>query len=218
MMVTAQAPPLLSELPGKNCGQCGFKTCAGLAEFMVHHPDAIKRCVFRATEVTHAMSATKLRAEDIIWKDLLDRSYDFILEPLPGDPGPRETIVPFNPSVIESLGVSTGSILIGRPAGVGCPVTHVGLVMEPPRTLDGMIDWCIVGPMLARERGVEIGAYHVIAYEGTVEHARKELQIGRRYFFLPRYCMLQSRHSGVISAAAKREDGMHVRVEGISIG
>jgi uncharacterized Fe-S cluster-containing protein len=97
MMDGGRIAPLDLELPGKNCGQCGFRTCAGLAEFMTDHPEAVKRCVFRAAALTHGESASKLREEDITWKDLLDRSYDFVLEPLRGDPGPRETILPFNP-------------------------------------------------------------------------------------------------------------------------
>ena len=83
--------------------------------------------------------------------------------------------------------------------------------------LNGTLVWCVVGLMAARERGREIGYYRTIAYEGIVRHARQELQIGRRYFFLPRLCMLQSRHSGLVNALAKREGGMRARVEGIWI-
>jgi uncharacterized Fe-S cluster-containing protein len=43
------------------------------------------------------------------------------------------------------------------------------------------------------------------------------MQIRRRYYFLPQTCMLQSRHSGVIAALARRPDGMRVRLEGIWI-
>lgn len=56
-----------------------------------------------------------------------------------------------------------------------------------------------------------------IAYEGIVSHSRTELKVGGRYMFLPRYCMLQSRHSGVISFLAKRDGVLTVRVEGIWI-
>jgi uncharacterized Fe-S cluster-containing protein len=89
--------------------------------------------------------------------------------------------------------------------------------MEAPDPLNGTITWCVVGPMKAREQGIEIGQYNPVAYEGLVHHTRKELHIGARYYFLPRYCMLQSRHSGVISAAAKRGDLLRVRLEGIWI-
>jgi uncharacterized Fe-S cluster-containing protein len=210
---------ILSWLPGKDCGQCGFKTCAALAAFVRNHPEALSRCVYLESGTARVAPppAPDLRDEDITWKDILDREYDFILEPFPEDPGPREIILPFNPTNAERLGIKKGNIIFGRPAGVGCPVTHVGQVMEAPDPLNGTITWCVVGPMKAREQGIEIGQYNPVAYEGLVHHTRKELHIGARYYFLPRYCMLQSRHSGVISAAAKRGDLLRVRLEGIWI-
>ncbi|MBI1888255.1 MAG: Fe-S cluster protein [Nitrosomonadales bacterium] len=208
---------ILARLPGKDCGQCGFRTCAGLAEFAAAHPDALKRCIYLGQPATMA-PVTLLPADaDITWKDMLGREYDFVLEPFPEDPGPREIIVPLNPLNVERLAVRKGDVLYGRPVMTGCPVTHVGVVVEEPDYLNGVIVWCIVGLMAARERGREIGHYHIIAYEGIVRHARQELQIGRRYFFLPRLCMMQSRHSGLVNAVAKRENGMRVRVEGIWI-
>jgi uncharacterized Fe-S cluster-containing protein len=210
---------LVAKLPGKNCGQCGFKTCTGLAEYARQHPDAVKRCIYLDPKTLQVIQpvAAELKEEDITWKDVLDREYDFILEPFPDDPGPRETILPFNPLNIERLEIKKGDVLIGRPAWVGCPITHVGLVMEEPDPLNGTIIWCVVGQMAARDRGIEIGDYNPVAYEGVVRYTKKELQIGRRYYFLPRYCMLQSRHSGLVNALGKREDGMRVRVEGIWI-
>lgn len=207
----------LEKLPGKDCGQCGFKTCAGLAEFAAIHTDTLKRCIYLGQPVVAAVTLPATD-EDFTWKDMLGREYDFVLEPFPEDPGSRETIVPLNPLNIERLAVKKGDVLYGRPVMTGCPVTHVGVVVEEPDYLNSTIVWCIVGPMAARERGREIGHYHTIAYEGIVRHTRQELQIGRRYFFFPRMCMLQSRHSGLVNALAKRESGMRVRVEGIWIG
>lgn len=207
---------VLEKLPGKDCGQCGFKTCAALAEFAAVHPDALKRCIYLDQPVA-MVTAFTAPVENITWKDMLDREYDFVLEPFPEDPGPRETIAPFNPLIVEKFAVKKGDVLYGRPVMTGCPVTHVGMVVEEPDYLSGTIVWCVVGLMAARARGREIGYYHAIAYEGIVTHTREELQIGRRYFFLPRLCVLQSRHSGLINALAKRESGMRARVEGIWI-
>jgi len=206
---------ILERLPGKDCGQCGFRTCAGLAEFAATHPEALRRCLYLGQPVIPILPASG--DENPSWKDLMGRDYDFVLEPFPEDPGPREIIVPLNPLNVERLAVRKGDVLYGRPVMTGCPVTHVGVVVEEPDYLNGVIVWCIVGPLAARERGREIGHYHIIAYEGLVRHARQELRIGERYFFLPRMCMLQSRHSGLVNAAAKRENGMRVRVEGIWI-
>lgn len=107
--------------------------------------------------------------------------------------------------------------MIGRPAAVACPVTHVGQVMEAPDLLNGLITWCMVGPLKAWEGGFEIGNYNPIAYEGIVRHSRVKLEIGRCYYFLPATCMLQSRHSGVVTMLAKRAEGMRVQLEGIWI-
>ncbi|MBE0547444.1 MAG: Fe-S cluster protein [Rubrivivax sp.] len=213
----AAAETLLAGLPGKNCGQCGFATCAGLAEYAAVHPGARARCIHLEARPAPPPEAP-LRPQDIGWTDMLGREYDFILERLPEDPGPREVILPFNPGHVERLGIKRGHVLFGRPAWVGCPVTHVGLVVEEPDHLSGTITWCIVGQLAARQGSVEIGLYNPIAYEGLVRHTRAELQIGRRYFFLPRACMLQSRHSGLASALARREQGLRVRLEGIWIG
>ena len=215
-MMAERAREILARLPGKDCGQCGFRTCAGLAEFAAAHPEALKRCIYLGHPAV--MPAALLHAEEnITWRDMLGREYDFVLEPFPEDPGPRETIVPLNPLNVERLAVKKGDVLYGRPVMTGCPVTHAGVVVEEPDYLNGAVTWCIVGPMAAREHGREIGHYHIIAYEGIVRHARQELQIGQRYFFFPRLCMLQSRHSGLVNAIARREDGMRVRVEGIWI-
>ena len=203
-------------LPGKNCGQCGFVTCAELAELAATRPEALRRCIYLEAAAP-LPPAAPLAEGAITWRDMLGREYDFVLEAFPEDPGPREHILPFNPANIERLGICKGDILFGRPAWVGCPVTHVGQVMEDPDRLNGVITWCVVGPLAARNGAREIGLYNPVAYEGIVHHTRKPLQIGERYFFLPRACMLQSRHWGVASALAKRAEGLRARLEGILI-
>jgi len=208
---------ILAHLPGKDCGQCGFKNCRDLAERALEKPELIRRCLYLQPQGVIVPLATDLRAEEISWKDILDREYDLVLEQFPEDPGPREIILPFNPDNLQRLGIKKGDVLFGRPAWVGCPVTHVGLVMDEPDYLSGTFSWCVIGPLAARERGIEIGNYNPVAYEGLVRHTRQKLEIGRRYHFLPRTCMMQSRHSGVVSAVAKRGDAYRVRLEGIMI-
>lgn len=215
-MSAATQAELLKRLPGKNCGQCGFATCALLAEFAVLHPEALRRCIY-LEETVAAPPLAPLAADKISWHDMLGREYDFVLEQFPDDPGPREVILPFNPGNVEKLAIKQGDILTGRPAWVGCPVTHVGRVVEAPDYFNGTITWCVVGPLAARAGGIEIGLYNPIAYEGLVRQTRVTLEIGRRYHFLPRACMLQSRHSGVVAALARRAEGLRVRMEGIWI-
>lgn len=206
---------ILSKLPGKDCGLCGVKTCREFAEMIFNDPSAIKRCIFIESQKQYEIP--ELDEKEITWKDALDRGYDFILQKFPDDPGPREIILPFNPLNIKELKIKKGDILFGRPASTGCPITHVGIVIEEPDYFNGLIEWCVVGPLMARERGINIGCYTAVAYKGIVKHTRKEIKIGVRYQFLPRYCMLQSRHSGVVNEIFKTKDSLNVRVEGIWI-
>ena len=210
---------LMEKLTGKNCGSCGFKTCDEFVEIVQNDPDAIKRCTFLGEKKLCSISP-EFKEEDITWKDQLGRDYDFILDKFPGETGPRETIILFNPVNVEKLKIKKGDVLYGRPAWIscGCPVTHVGVVVDEPDYFNGTVVWCIVGPMLARERGINIGYYNTTSYEGIVKYTKKELQIGRRYYFQPRYCMLQWRHCGLVNQLAKAKDGLRVRIEGLWIG
>ena len=212
---------IMQKLPGKDCGTCGFKTCEEFAEIVSKDEEALPRCIHLETgKGTVCPISPEFKAEDITWKDHLDRDYDFILDKFPGETGPRETIILFNPVNVEKLKIKKGDVLYGRPAWIscGCPVTHVGIVVDEPDYFNGTVVWCIVGPMLARERGINIGYYNTTSYEGIVKYTKKELQIGRRYYFQPRYCMLQWRHCGLVNQLAKAKDGLRVRIEGLWIG
>lgn len=155
-----------------------------------------------------------------LWRDSLGRELDFYLEHFPEDPGPREIILPHNPMLTREMDIAIGDVLIGRPLGMscGCPVTHCGVVTAvDPRT--GVITWCITGPLDPRRKGFkDIGYYTAEAYEGLVNLANCELRIGMRYFFQPRMCMLQWRHSGLLNYLNRLEDGYQIRLEGLYIG
>jgi uncharacterized Fe-S cluster-containing protein len=211
------------KLPGKNCGSCGFKTCEEFADILLKDPNAKDRCIHLSENLACSeSSALTTFREEITWKDNLNREYDFILDKFPGEQGPRETIILFNPTNVEKLELKKGDVIYGRPAWIscGCPVTHVGIIVEEPDYFNGTIVWCIAGPMLARERGINIGYYNTTAYEGIVKYIREgvKLDIGRRYYFQPRYCMLQWRHCGLVNQMAKVKDGIHIRIEGLWIG
>ena len=135
------------------------------------------------------------------WQDSLGRDFDFILDSLPGDPGPREIIIPHNAARTRELDIQKGDILIGRPMGMscGCPVTHCGVAMDADQT-NGVITWCVTGPSNPRSQGFkDVGYYSAQAYEGVVSASKADLQIGMRYFFMPHRCMLQWRHSGLVN-------------------
>jgi uncharacterized Fe-S cluster-containing protein len=212
---------IIEQLPGKDCGLCGLTSCQKFAEIVTANPASIDRCLHVATtKSVKKMVSEEFVDANITWKDHLNRDFDFVLDKFPGESGPRETMLPFNPANVEKLGIKKGDIIYGRPGWIscGCPVTHVGMVVEDPDYFNGTIVWCIVGPMLARERGINIGYYNTTAYEGIVKTSRATLEIGRRYYFQPRYCMLQWRHCGLVNSIGKTPDGLRVRIEGLWIG
>jgi uncharacterized Fe-S cluster-containing protein len=118
------------------------------------------------------------------------------------------------------MNIQVGDILIGRPLGMscGCPITHCGVVMEVDHRT-GVIVWCVTGPLGPRQKGYkDLGYYIAEGYEGLVKETRCELRIGMRYFFQPRMCMLQWRHSGLINYLSRNGGQYQVRVEGLWIG
>lgn len=212
---------ILEKLPGKDCGLCGFKSCESFAEIVVHDEHQLSRCTFTANESKCSVcSGAEDFVPDVNWKDQLGREYDFILDKFPGELGPRETIILFNPANVEKLQLKKGDVCYGRPAWIscGCPVTHVGVIVEDPDYFNGTFIWCIVGPLQAREKGINIGYYNTTAYEGIVKVKKVELEIGKRYYFQPRYCMLQWRHCGLVNSLGKTPDGLRARIEGLWIG
>jgi uncharacterized Fe-S cluster-containing protein len=116
--------------------------------------------------------------------------------------------------------VRRGDILIGRPLGMscGCPITHCGVAADVDlRT--GVIVWCVTGPLGPRQHGFkDLGYYIAEGYEGLVHESRCELKVGMRYYFQPRLCMLQWRHSGLVNYLNRIENGYQVRLEGLWIG
>jgi uncharacterized Fe-S cluster-containing protein len=156
------------------------------------------------------------------WQDSLGREFDFYLEHFPEEPGPRETILPHNPLITREMEIKVGDVLIGRPLGMscGCPITHCGVATEvDPRT--GVIVWCVTGPLRPRQEGFkDLGYYTAEAYDGLIRKQRPdvEVKIGMRYFFQPRMCMLQWRHSGLVNFMNRTKEGLQVRLEGLWIG
>ncbi len=261
-------------LPGLNCGLCGYRSCEDFAPQIAARPELIKRCIhlssnkvssktasnaagFNANSTapsssqtygnfsvspnpvstsllakesscqscgvscksTSSDSALNLSASDA-WKDSLGREFDFYLEHFPEDPGPREVMIPHNPMLTREMNIQVGDILIGRPLGMscGCPITHCGVAMEVDvRT--GVIVWCVTGPLAPREKGFkDLGYYIAEAYEGIIKETRTEIKIGMRYFFQPKMCMLQWRHSGLVNYINKTNEGLQIRIEGLWIG
>ena len=238
----------VKELPGLDCGICGFRTCGELAVRLKTEPALLKRCIHLSDDRLSAPTtpaaarkeaapascgtcaaarlgcATAVPAADLApekeWRDSLGREFDFYLEHFPEDPGPREIILPHNPLITRELDVRRGDVLIGRPLGMscGCPITHCGVAMDVDRRT-GVITWCVTGPLQPRQQGYkDLGYYIAEGYEGLIPQARCEIRIGMRYFFQPRMCMLQWRHSGLVNYLNRTPAGLQVRLEGLWIG
>ncbi len=217
-----------NNLPMLDCGACGYKTCHEFSVLIDQEPEEIRRCVHldgkKPMTKVQDMLAERFQTgigEKMGWQDNLKRPFDFILDCFDNEPGPRETILPYNPALVKELGVKKDDVMIGRPMGMscGCPITHCGIVTgTDPR--NGVINWCVTGPLRPRSEGfVDIGYYVAQAYEGIIREAKEEIRLGRRYWFLPRRCMLQWRHSGLVNAVTKLKDGTcRVRIEGLFIG
>ncbi len=246
-MLTPTKPITVDDLPGLNCGLCGLRTCSEMADRLAAQPELIERCIHLSNDrisITAPQIATSPAIKAISqvtetcgscavneritvqsklapsWHDTLGREFDFYLEHFPEEPGPREIMLPHNPMITRELNIQPGDILIGRPLGMscGCPITHCGIAMEvDPRT--GVIVWCVTGPLNPRQKGFkDLGYYIAEGYEGLITQTRVEVKIGLRYFFQPRMCMLQWRHSGLVNFMNRTPGALQVRLEGLWIG
>jgi uncharacterized Fe-S cluster-containing protein len=219
------------KLPGLDCGACGYQSCEDFATALEQGNDSLEKCV----HITVSEERTQEEArscficskecagmgDKLEWKDSLGRDFDFILDCFPNEPGPKETILPYNPALVKDLEVKKGDVMIGRPMGMscGCPITHCGVVSSVDAR-NGVINWNVTGPLKPRQGDfVDIGYYVSQAYEGIIREWKSNIRLGERYWFLPRRCMLQWRHSGLVNAVTKlRDGGYKVRIEGLLIG
>ncbi len=227
-------------LPGLDCGLCGFRKCTDLNDRLAEHPEWLERCVHlddatqtpvgnetaavgcgrHAACVHDSPHQTRPAATDTPWQDSLGREFDFYLEHFPEEPGPREIVLPHNPMLTREMNIQVGDVMLGRPLGMscGCPITHCGVVMDVDQRT-GVMNWCVTGPLRARQEGFkDIGYYIAEGYEGLIRESRVDLKIGMRYYFQPRMCMLQWRHSGLVNFLNRTSDGLQVRLEGLWIG
>jgi len=258
------------ELPGLDCGLCGYPSCDAMAAQLQAKPELIKRCIplsadslgvtaspsaapaaapFARVSAPGSLSSSAVTCQESAdgtcgscatastadptaagalpvasaaagWADVLGREFDFVLDHFPEEVGPREQVIPHNPMITREMEIEPGEVLIGRPLGIscGCPVTHCGIVQSVDKKTGTMV-WCVTGPLHPRQHGFkDIGYYSAQAYEGLITKARLEVEIGRRYWFQPRMCMMQWRHSGLVNFINRGPDGLQVRIEGLWIG
>lgn len=225
------APDTAWRPPGKDCGLCGFRNCKEFAALL----DAGERipgdCIFyrprksgppqRAEEGRAQGALTPgAPAQDVLAQDLTDvrgNPWDFVLDPLPGEPSARKIVLPFRADLVEKWGIGRGDVIVGRPFGAGCPVQHVLQVIKAD-VVTGVLDtWC-VGPAFARGRSVkDVGAYHMLGFEGLATRQRRTPTFGARHTFLPGFCMMHLNHTGLVNMVLQKSAGLRVRLEDIRI-
>ena len=201
--------------PGKNCGACGCRSCSDFTEKMDAGSIGPERCPFYKRE--DASDIPLLRDTVYSGVDVVGQEYDFVLEPLPGEPSARKIVLPFRPDIVDKLDIVKDDIVVGRPAGAGCPVQHVIKVLECDR-VTGVITGFVVGPAYARGKDVkDVKMYHMLGFEGRARTIKKEPGFGLRQPFLPGFCMMDRSHTALVNMVIKKPWGIHVRVENVVI-
>jgi uncharacterized Fe-S cluster-containing protein len=149
--------------------------------------------------------------------DVVGQKYSFVVLPLPGEPSARKIVLPFRPDLVDKWDIVRGDIVVGRPAGAGCPVQHVIRVLDADKDT-GVITGHVVGPSYSRNREVkDVKAYHMLGFEGKVHLITEEPEFGKRFTFLPGLCMMDRAHTGLVNMVIKKPWGLHVRIESIVI-
>ena len=198
-------------LPGFNCGRCGHRTCAELADGLLDG-ESVDRCPFMAQERFQEQRGrlegmlTSERREEI--RGVIDGlEAQFSLLPLEGEPSCREDLYPFD----RDAAVAEGELIRYRP--LGCPIVHFARVLGSSH---GILNVHIVGPQRIVPGGGEephdIGMCMVAAFEGTLGRGRMP-RVGQTVRFLPHHCMMGKVHSGVVVGI----EGSRLRIEGIDL-
>ena len=160
---------------------------------------------------------TQLKAAIYPEKDILGHSYDFVLEPLPGEVSARKIVLPFRADMVEKMKIKEGDYVLGRPMGAGCPIPHVLQVIRAELVTGLLYTW-VVGPRYSREHEVkDVVAYHMIGFEGLAAKIKKEPSFGCRVTFLPGFCMMSLNHTGLVNMLLQKSEGLHLRIEDIHL-
>ncbi|MDR0438694.1 MAG: Fe-S cluster protein [Methanocalculaceae archaeon] len=208
--------------PNKNCGACGMDNCDAFTTAVIKGIKHVDQCPYYTPEDNQQATFTTSNfcglEADYTGIDVIGAPYDFIITAFPGEPSARKIVLPFRPDLVETLNITAGDIVTGRPIGAGCPVQHVIKVLETD-PVSGLITGNVVGPAFARENrnAIELRHYHMIGFEGVANVVRKTPEFGTRMPFLPGVCMMHRTHTGLVNTIMQKSYGLHVRVEGIVI-
>ncbi len=221
---------IAKDLPGHNCGACGFPRCDVFAEAVEAGTSPASDC---AVLLQERYAANRARIEEALQAaasgvkpaggfaraeasadtgaagapvGLLDGyQADFILAPLEGEPACREILLSLTPG-----DVAAGGVIRYRP--LGCPIVHFARILEKR---DGLLTVHVVGPRhrLGDEdfRFTDVGLCMVIGFVGKVRGALPS--VGQTVRFLPAECMMQKIHSAVVVNC----EGRTARLEGVDL-
>ncbi|MEA1870239.1 MAG: (Fe-S)-binding protein [Euryarchaeota archaeon] len=211
------------QLPGFNCGECGYANCIQFAASLVAGEAETTGCPFllqdrfkesneQVNEILSGKTGGEMEAAEDTGDEaeiigLIDHlAADFVLSPLRGEPSCREDLHPFDREIRAEI----GDILRYRPWG--CPITHFAEVMAAAH---GIVTVHVVGPL--HRLGSEIvwkdaGICMVVGFEGLVTRGDMP-DVGATVRFLPEHCMMGKVHAGVIV----HSEGDRVRIEGIDL-
>lgn len=216
-------PGVSSQLPGHNCGACGFPRCDEFSLALTTGKAQVSDCRVLEQEryrenresIEKALAASRAsparRAEAVAKESenpvgLIDGyEADFVLAPADGEASCREILMQISPAE-----VGPGDVIRYRP--LGCPITHFAKIISKR---DGLLVVHIVGPRhrLGDEEFTftDVGVCMVIGFEGSVRG--RQPSVGETVRFKPAECMMQKVHSGVIV----RSEGSMVLIEGIDL-
>lgn len=203
---------MIEFLPGFNCGRCGFGSCTEFAEVIQTKSVSMELCPFLTQE---RFTSNKIEIERLVAGRLngcqkkivgVIDSYeaDIILDPLKGEISCREVLMP-----MALVDLQVGEVIEYRP--LGCPIVHYGKVLKVDHLL---VTVHLIGPCRRRESETKftpVGCCMVIAFEGKFHG--KNIKVGETVRFLPKHCMMQKVHSGVV---VKIEDE-NILIEGIDL-
>ncbi len=198
----------------KNCGMCGVQTCSEFRKSVVDGKKKWDDCIYN-NGMPNSISLNNIDYEKV---DLHGGVYDFILKPIRSEISARKIIQPFRPDLVERWDIKKGDVVIGRPMGAGCPVTHSLLVYDAD-VISGLLYTWVIGPLEARKlKVIDIKNYYMVGFEGNISNVNSYPKIGKMSSFLPSQCMLRLNHRGLVNQIMVLENkDTIVRLENINI-
>jgi len=201
-----------NKLPGYNCGSCGYSNCAKFSRALSHKETTLDACPLMQQE---KHKGNKAQIADILRKNfsetkkrihgVLDKyEADILLSPLKGEHACREVLL-----LLTETNATQDSVIKYRP--IGCPIVHFAKILKREGMLVTVV---IIGPCDRGEDNdaiIPVGNCLVIGFEG--EYSGKDISVGETIRFLPKHCMMQKVHSGVVVNIENKK----VYIEGIDL-